>query len=303
MALLGSALAGKGDKAQAAAAFAQAIDAKAGDLEYFALLAGDFATAMGRDVAAQAMQERLAKNPKHAAAGYMLALNKKEAGDKAGAIADLQQILQSFPKTEDDSQLINRLAVLKAMAAVYYEMGEYAKSKDQYNDLLDAANKYPKIGRIGELSVFAMNNLAYLLMDKLQDAKAALPYSMQAAVLNPSEPNIHDTLGWNQLLVGQTEQAITTLRQAIKLADTRNAAIQYHLAEALYRKAQAQTDAVTKKATMAEAAAACREAYNVIKTDKKDPEAVLDSIMKLGEKLELNLNAIDLKKPAGQTPS
>lgn len=309
LAKLGAALAGKGDKAKALAAYNQALDIAAGytkdlreDIEVFALLANSLTSAMGRDVGVQTMQERLAKDPKQASAGYMRALFKKDDGDKQGAIADLQQILQSLPP-DDDRQLLNRLAVNKALAAIYYEMGDFPRSREQYEALLDSSKKYPMRGRVAELSVFAMNNLAYMLMDKLKDPKAALPYSSQAVALNPTDANILDTLGWNQVLVGQNEQAIATLRQAIKIMETRNAAIQYHLAEALDRKAQEQADATAKKMLLDEAASACLEAHRTIQLSKSDPEGVLDDIIRLGEKLGLKLGTVDLKTAAGQAPA
>ena len=297
LARLGAAIAGKGDKAKAFTAFNQALDSAGDDVELFARLASDLKLALGKDAEVQAMDQRLAKNASHAGAKFARALLKAEGGDTAGAIAELQETLKILP-ADDKEQLLNRLAVMRAAALTHYKSGDYAKAKEQYESILGETRKYSVSGRLQDASVFAMNNLAYLLMDKLKNPNGALPYSRYAVKMNPNRANILDTLGWNLVLVGQTEQAIVTLRQAIKLSETRSSAIQHHLAEALFRLAEAQADPATKKLTLDEATNACREAYGIVKSQQSDSDGVLADILKLGEKLGLKLDPLNLGTPS-----
>ena len=73
----------------------------------------------------------------------------------------------------------------------------YAEAKERYERVLES---HPD-------NVVALNNLAYLLADKLDRSKEAIPYAERAA--SSSELlDVFDTLGWVYLKAGRNRDAI-----------------------------------------------------------------------------------------------
>jgi len=70
--------------------------------------------------------------------------------------------------------------------------------------------EYPK-------NTAALNNLAFMLADRLGRAQEALPYAEQARELDPRNATILDTLGWVYFKLGRYEQAEAALKEAVKL--------------------------------------------------------------------------------------
>ncbi len=85
-----------------------------------------------------------------------------------------------------------------------------------------------------------LNNLAYLLSDRLGDHVAAKPFALRA-VASIDLADAHDTLGWIYVGLGDHTEAIATLSHAI-LLDPDKPLIYYHLGEA-YRRSGRFTDA------------------------------------------------------------
>ncbi|MBI4718264.1 MAG: tetratricopeptide repeat protein [Planctomycetes bacterium] len=86
----------------------------------------------------------------------------------------------------------------------------------------------------------ALNNLAYVLSDQLQEPKLALPYA-KAAVKSASNADTLDTLGWIYVHLGDFRLATAELTRALQL-NPDLAIAYYHLAEA-YRRGQQFTPA------------------------------------------------------------
>ena len=76
--------------------------------------------------------------------------------------------------------------------------------------------------------VLALNNLAFLLIEKLQRPKEALKYAERAHELRRRDPNILDTLGWVKFHNGDVETAERMLSDAVRMLPG-NAAARYHL--------------------------------------------------------------------------
>jgi tetratricopeptide (TPR) repeat protein len=97
-------------------------------------------------------------------------------------------------------------------------LGRYAEAKTKYEEALQ---------RDPEQSV-ALNNLAYLLTERLDHPAEALPYARRAYRRSPNDPGVLDTLGWTLAKSNQLGEAVGMLLRALEI-DRRNLAATYHL--------------------------------------------------------------------------
>lgn len=92
----------------------------------------------------------------------------------------------------------------------------------------EAKVKYEEVLKINPQQSTALNNLAYLLVERMDNAAEALPYARQAYRQNPDDPGVLDTLGWTLAKNGQWGEAAGMLLRAIEI-DRQNVAALYHL--------------------------------------------------------------------------
>lgn len=88
------------------------------------------------------------------------------------------------------------------------------------NDLAGAERSYRQALRIHPNHVKALNNLAFLLADRLGRAEEALPLAQKAASLAPRSPAIQDTLGWVYHRLGREQEARAAIARARQLDPT-----------------------------------------------------------------------------------
>ena len=62
----------------------------------------------------------------------------------------------------------------------------------------------------------ALNNLAYLYTNDMEQPAKALPHAQRALTLARNDPNVLDTLGWTLARMGQMDTARKTLLRAIQ---------------------------------------------------------------------------------------
>ena len=114
-----------------------------------------------------------------------------------------------------------------------------------------ARDAYQKVLSINPNFIPALNNLAYLDAERLNDLDKAYELARRARDLQGDDPAIADTLGWILSKRGDYQQALLILQDsAEKLPD--NPEIQFHLGITVY--AMGQTDIA--KAALKKAAAA-----------------------------------------------
>ena len=110
---------------------------------------------------------------------------------------------------------------------LFIEQAEILQSMDGHQS---ARASYEQALEYDPDNWIVLNNLAYLLSDKLGDSTLALPYAKQAVAINET-PETLDTLGWIYVGVGQYSLGVAELSRAIRLNP--NAALPYyHLGEA-----------------------------------------------------------------------
>ena len=146
------------------------------------------------------------------------------------------------------------------LALVYERMQDYPKARDAYEKLLSIDPNF----------VVALNNLAYLYTEQLNDLDKAYELARKARDLKGEDAAIGDTLGWVLYKRGEYQQALTILQEsAEKAAD--NPEIQFHLGMTAYM--MGQTDMA--KAALRKAAAAAKDFPG--KDESKRRLALLDS--------------------------
>lgn len=108
----------------------------------------------------------------------------------------------------------------------------------------DAAKRYEDALKLDPGSAMALNNLAYLLTDKLGRAAEAVPYAERALEGAPGDANTLDTYGWALALANRLPDAEGALLRALD-ADPDNTPVQYHLG-VVYQKQGNLADARTR---------------------------------------------------------
>lgn len=82
------------------------------------------------------------------------------------------------------------------------------------DDLVSAENCYRQAIRLSPDHVKALNNLAFLLADKLNRPAEALPLAQKAVSLAPESAVFQDTLGWVYHRLGKDQEARAVLKKA-----------------------------------------------------------------------------------------
>jgi len=119
--------------------------------------------------------------------------------DAAGARRSLEEATAADPAL--------RLAQV-ALAEQYRIAGEPERATERYRVVL-AAN--PK-------DVAVLNNLAYVLAVDLKQPGEGIGYAERAFTLAPTSPEVLDTYGWTQFLLGRSQEAVQLLSKAARLA-------------------------------------------------------------------------------------
>ena len=113
------------------------------------------------------------------------------------------------------------------LALVYDRMKDYPKARDAYEKLLSTQPNF----------VPALNNLAYLYTERLNDLDKAYDLARKAHELQGQDASIGDTFGWILYKRGDYQQALPILQESAgKAAD--NPEIQFHLGMTAYMMGQ-----------------------------------------------------------------
>lgn len=206
------------------------------------LMSGDFPAARQR---VDALKRKL---PDHAGAHLLSAkislMEKKltEAEAELLKVIELQPetyaayylLAGIFGQTDRDKNAVEQLelAALKGPANAPLQM-RIALLHERLKNHAAARDAYEKVLALQPGFIPALNNLAYLLAEKLNALDRGETLAQKARDLAPLDPNIADTLGWILFKKGQFQRSRTLLLEsAAKLAN--EAVVQYHLGSAHY---------------------------------------------------------------------
>lgn len=153
----------------------------------------------------------------HRVARHILALLLNHFREDSEALAVMHSL---FDTATDDAE---KTMLLAEMGMVHERREDWDGARKTYEDLLT----------IDDGSLIGLNNLAYLLSDKLNQPRLALPYAERASVIHRL-PVVRDTLAWTHVQLGEYRKAIAVLTRLLE-ENPRYVPAMYHLGEA-YRR-------------------------------------------------------------------
>jgi tetratricopeptide (TPR) repeat protein len=103
----------------------------------------------------------------------------------------------------------------------------------------EAKGHYEAALKLDPNQPIALNNMAYLLADRLNLPSEALPYAQRAAKADTNNADVLDTLGYILFLNGRMGEALGALLRAKEL-ERENVAVLYHLGLAYQKKGDAE---------------------------------------------------------------
>lgn len=253
-------------------------------------LRDDLQRRLGLEAALTAIRQRLGDSPADARLRLMLGIVQHAKGDaeRTGgretsatqnletSMETLQALLDDTPETEDQLELRNYLN--KKLGMVASELNRPEQSREYYEAAV----------ALKPDDVQTLNNLAFVLMDQLDDPETSLPYARRAVDLMPNRYQVLDTLGWNLVLLGNYDEGIRYLRQAIGEDGGSVAEIHYHLAVAFHQRS-IEPNNPRADLDRRDAVAECRRAHQLIMDSGRDPLNLLPRVCDLGDELELRL--------------
>jgi len=237
---------------EARTAFTRALELAPDDVASFEQLVNLDVMEKQYAAALQRVQAKMAKNPTLAGPQILRAQVFLAQGDNKQAEAALLKLIEAQPDTETAHMLLARIYMdskqnQKALAELKAVSAKNPKNEDAllvtgmiYNDEKNykaARDAYEKLLLINPKTLPALNNLAYLYSEFLDDFARAYDLAQRARDLNPSDPSSSDTLGWILCKRGQYLLAVGLLQGAANQLPE-EPEVQFHVGWALYMTGQ-----------------------------------------------------------------
>jgi tetratricopeptide (TPR) repeat protein len=193
--------------------------------------------------ALQRLQGPLERHPKSAALKVLLASTQVAAGNTNQAEAALLQAIDLEPTNKAPYLALARLYIAgnrKAEAFGKLQTLAARKPKDESPYLLMAVlhqadgdhpaarAAYEQVLQLNPRSVPALNNLAYLFSEHLNQPDRAFDCASKARAVAPNDPDTADTLGWILSKRGDYPAALSLLQEGANHRPS-NPEIQFHL--------------------------------------------------------------------------
>ena len=200
------------------------------------------------EAAFQRVQEQLQKTPASPGAHFLEGKIYAAQGKWDNAEGALLKALELDPNSSSTYDLLisTYLAANKLSQAIALLEGLISKSPgnaralmlsaliyEKLNDFAKAREAYEKVLAVKPESPHALNNLAYLFAERLDQPDKAYDLAQKARSLQPADAGIADTLGWILYKKGDYQQARTLLQDSAKQLPN-NPEIQFHLGMANY---------------------------------------------------------------------
>ncbi|HOJ74718.1 MAG TPA: tetratricopeptide repeat protein [Phycisphaerae bacterium] len=254
----------------------------------------------GAQTVAEFLREQAAKHPDNALATVAASYSPLLTGDDEAFVSQATDVLAKL-STGDAASVPLRLDLLQNLATTYHKLKQFESARKAYEELLEIAP--PQSGA----RAIALNNLAYLLVEDLQQPAAGLPYAEEAARLVPNHTNMLDTLGWSLVLSGEYDRGISAIRAALSAASAQDlvqmASVHYHAAFGLHKRSLQSRQRGQNAAAdqdLSEAKLDCRRAHDLLTMARSDGDGLLAKVVALGKELGLDLKAELPEAPATQ---
>lgn len=186
-----------------------------------------FAAEQNWPAAETELQKTLLRDPDFSAAYDLLVQSYLATNKFPEAISELQADLAKHPKNS---------SALMMLAILYERTNDFPKARDAYEQVLS----------INPNLVLALNNLAYLDAERLNDLGKAYDLARKARDLRGDDPAIADTLGWVLYKRGDYQQALPILQESAEKSPD-SPEIQFHLGMTAYMMGQTDLAIVALK--------------------------------------------------------
>ena len=197
------------------------------------------------------VQEQIERRPKVPELQLLLAKIYLQQEDLAQAETTLLKIIELAPQLQTPYMLLARIYLSsgKTQQALDKLNSYVARTNDaptqlQIGIIQDSLKNYPAAREAYEKALAAnpkfgpaLNNLAYLYCENLDQVGKAQELAERARQLYPADPSIADTLGWVFYRKGDFPKALTLLAEAATAAPN-EPEIQYHLGMVRYALGQ-----------------------------------------------------------------
>ena len=210
-------------------------------------LMGEMLLARGRaEEARTALEEAWGVGRRYVQAALTLANLDVQQGRLDAARKILEEVVTARPASTE---------ALLMMGALDEKQQRYSEAAKQYRTVVD----------MDSTNVQALNDLAYLMAEKLNQVDEALQFAERAEELSPYSGMVKDTAGWVLYRKGFYRQAVARLKQAVALEAT--PIRQLHLAMGYYRVGEQQRSRALLQAALktANGSPEAREAVELIK--------------------------------------
>jgi tetratricopeptide (TPR) repeat protein len=152
-------------------------------------------------------------------------------------VAACDLLVQSYLATNKVSEAINELQAQLAKTPNAQEFLTLALLYERTGDFAQARDVYEKLLAINPNFVLALNNLAYLYTEHLNNLDKAYELARKAHELQPDDAAAADTLGWALYKRGDYQQALSLLQESAEKAPG-NPEIQFHVGMTAYMMGQ-----------------------------------------------------------------
>lgn len=276
---MGSAYAGKQDATRAIESYLDVLNSDVTDFTTPTnIILSDIRTGrLKAEDSLAILRKRLEAKPDDLGARLVTLLIEKDQGGPRAPVDGLRRFADDIQPDSPKNKALILWIKSQIATTLHLRDHKYEEARNVYEQMLKIDPQY----------LFALNNLAYLLMTDMNDPQAALPYSEQAARIAPNDGRVLDTLGWNHVLLKNYDDAISRLRQAIQL-EPGMSAIHYHAAEAFFRRGTSE-GAKDPDGDRESARTEVQKAHGLIRQTGKDPDKIIDDVIELGRKLNLTL--------------
>ncbi len=201
-------------------AFDRALVATGANFQAYSAVVGDIVRTLGKEAALDRAREQSDADPENVA--------------KVRALVHLYKLND---RTEDALKTCDRVQEIAASDAdIIFARLARGMLLTSAGKLVEARGEYEAVLRLDPDQTLALNNLAYLLGERLNLPAEALPYAKKAAQLRPNDANLLDTYGWTLFLNDRIGEAAGALLRALEQEDRdrlrevqRSADIRYHM--------------------------------------------------------------------------
>ncbi len=202
-----------GDDQKSIEAYDQALAAAGDNVIAAVQVVGEMVVVMGKEAALARAKARAEADP--------------DNPDRKKVVVHLLWLNRQFEEAIAVCQEIGKMPAAKPGDLVFAEVAE-GMVLESLSRHLEAKERYEAALKLAPDQPIALNNIAFLLVDKLDQPAEALPYAEQARRLSPNSAEVLDTYGWVLARNGRLGEAMGVLLRAVDI-QRESPALLYHL--------------------------------------------------------------------------